>query len=235
MSGPSVTTGPESRQDYQTDPLFMEAVKKRFGPIGFDLAAHAGNTQHARYFAPTEFVTTGTLTEISLIEFRSGVIKPLLKKGKQVVKKSGELVYQKIVENKDPAAYGFDCFKHSWSKLAYDLSPTKVFAVPPRLLLWLNCEFDDVDRYAARCKEEASKGAEILLLTPMGMTKWFINHILNQADSYFLCGRLCFDGRSPYPKDCMLTHFSPLDHSHVHIWDWRKDKILWESPSEHCS
>lgn len=39
-----------SKQDYATPLEFIEAFEKRFGPICFDLAAHAGNAQHAEYF-----------------------------------------------------------------------------------------------------------------------------------------------------------------------------------------
>ncbi len=52
MSGARVSSGPDSKQDYKTPADFMEAVIARFGPITFDLAAHAGNTQSPNYFAP---------------------------------------------------------------------------------------------------------------------------------------------------------------------------------------
>jgi phage N-6-adenine-methyltransferase len=39
-----------SKQDYQTDPAFVRAVIKRWGPLSFDLAAHAGNHQCPRYY-----------------------------------------------------------------------------------------------------------------------------------------------------------------------------------------
>lgn len=40
----------QSKQDYATPPDFMDAVRLRYGPISFDLAAHAGNTKHERYY-----------------------------------------------------------------------------------------------------------------------------------------------------------------------------------------
>jgi len=40
-----------SKQDYQTDPAFIRAVVKRWGPLDFDLAAHAQNTQCPRYYS----------------------------------------------------------------------------------------------------------------------------------------------------------------------------------------
>jgi len=50
--GARISTGSDSKQDYETPADFMAAVAKRFGPIAFDLAAHAGNAQSPNYFAP---------------------------------------------------------------------------------------------------------------------------------------------------------------------------------------
>lgn len=43
-----------SKQDYQTDPEFMKAVKYRFGTPRVDLAATLKNTQCNRYFTKRE-------------------------------------------------------------------------------------------------------------------------------------------------------------------------------------
>ena len=50
--GARISTGLNSKQDYPTPDEFMAAVVDRFGPITFDLAAHAENTQSPNYFAP---------------------------------------------------------------------------------------------------------------------------------------------------------------------------------------
>ena len=39
-----------SKQDYGTPWEFIDAVAARFGPIAFDLAAHAANCKHADYY-----------------------------------------------------------------------------------------------------------------------------------------------------------------------------------------
>jgi hypothetical protein len=52
MGGARISSGSDSKQDYQTPADFMAAVFARFGPITFDLAAHAGNAQSPHYFAP---------------------------------------------------------------------------------------------------------------------------------------------------------------------------------------
>lgn len=41
-----------SRQDYATPPEFLDAVRKAFGPIVWDLAAHRGNRVCDAYFGP---------------------------------------------------------------------------------------------------------------------------------------------------------------------------------------
>jgi hypothetical protein len=50
--GARISTGKNNKQDYATPADFMSAVTKRFGPIAFDLAAHAGNAKSPNYFAP---------------------------------------------------------------------------------------------------------------------------------------------------------------------------------------
>jgi hypothetical protein len=50
--GARISTGTNNKQDYATPADFMAAVAKRFGPIAFDLAAHAGNAKSPNYFAP---------------------------------------------------------------------------------------------------------------------------------------------------------------------------------------
>lgn len=160
-----VSSGKDSRQDYATPLEFIQAVERKFGPIQFDLAAHAGNAKHARYFAPTESC--------------------------------------------DPGAFGLDAFRYNWQDLSTGL-------------LWLNPEFNDTGRWASRCALEAGFGAIIALLTPVAITNWFCDYIVGQADVYLLKGRLCFDGKSPFPKDCMLSHFHPQATGAITVWDWRK-------------
>lgn len=226
MGGPRITSGSDSEQDQKTPPDFMAAVTGRWGPICFDLAAHAGNAQHERYFAPSEFVYTGTEEEIS---HRPGKLVQLFKdeKRKQPKRRSktNELLYEKRVPNDDKRAYGLDAFAHSWSALS------KKFTIGDSSgLLWLNCEFNDTERWAERCMQEAEQGAHILLLTPIAMTNWFRDYVQGIADTILLIGRLSFDGKNPYPKDCMLNYFHPSLRSdltsEISFWDWRTSKVL---------
>ena len=111
----------------------------------------------------------------------------------------------------------------------------------PEGLLWLNCEFDDVTIWAKKCGEEAAKGASILLLTPASVgANWARDLVLPKSDVNVLSGRLCFDGKNVFPKDCMLSWFrskylttgvagAPWTRNKrkfsLSTWGWREDKI----------
>jgi len=51
--GPTIKRG-MSKQDYQTDPRFITAVKERFGELTFDLAATEQNAQAPRFYSPQD-------------------------------------------------------------------------------------------------------------------------------------------------------------------------------------
>jgi len=233
MSGPRVTSGEDSRQDYSTPLDLLSSVVERFGPIQFDLAAHSGNNRHERYFAPTEFVTKGTAKELDIDdEFRTlvdlagkwvaTVNLPQYVSFLKFDKKKKEPIFERRIPNVDPQAYALDAFKHSWADLSRKFkSPT---GGPG--LLWLNCEFNDVEPWSARCFEEMAKGANITLLTPLTMANWARDNILAYADVYFLSGRVCFDGKNVFPKDTMISHFHPDAQGQVSLWDWRSNTII---------
>lgn len=195
MSGPSVSSGPDSKQDYQTPREFIAAVEKRFGKIQFDLAAVAANAQHERYFAPDKIIE-------------------VIGKGKK---------RQVIVHpHHDPKAYGHDAFKHDWSQLTRSL---------PSGILWLNCEFGDIPPWAGKCRVEGHRGAEITLLTPASVgANWFRDTVAGVSDTYLLNGRMSFDGKNVYPKDCMLSHWHPAATGLICVWDWNADQLhtIWK-------
>ena len=37
-----------------------------------------------------------------------------------------------------------------------------------------------------------------------------------------LQGRLSFDGKAPFPKDCMLSVYGTGQRKEFEVWDWRK-------------
>ena len=168
--GARISTGSDSKQDYRSPADFMEAVTKRFGPIAFDLAAHAGNKQSPNYFAPC----TGPAGPLPL----------------------------------DKDAFGMDAFDHSWSLLSDSLfARKKEHGRHVRGLLWLNCEFNDIEAWARRCCREAGLGASILLLTPAAVgANWFRDLIAGHGDIYLLNGRLSFiPGRPTTRTACSRT------------------------------
>lgn len=224
MSGPRVTSGVGSRQDYGTPANLLEAAQARFGPIIFDLAAHRLNKVHPRYFAPKVFTDTWDPRK----QDRLGMISSLVDRGAHRAEASVAVTAHRTMEkvklrvpNHDPDAYGLDAFEWSWSLLHRDLRKKHG---PGNL--WLNCEFNDITPWSRKCQLEAPPGAHILLLTPMVLADWYVRHIAGSADVYQLSGRVSFDGKHPFPKDCMLSHFHPKATGSLAIWDWRQDRIL---------
>ena len=232
MSGPRVTSGTESRQDYATPDQLLESVVKRFGPISFDLAAHAGNKKHPRYFAPTHFFETLEeklpLEQQSIVRYGVVVGAPENEEGVSISftkhdKKKSLYIYEKKTRNDDPEAYAKDAFAHSWTALSKKFGSEHPSG---RAHLWLNCEFNDITPWSARCMSEARDGANITLLTPMTTANWFRDKIAGEADAYALSGRLSFDGKNVFPKDCLISRYSPDSNGDFFLWDWQKDVIL---------
>lgn len=142
--------------------------------------------------------------------------------------KFGEIVWDLAATSLNAVVPGYfsikdDAFKQDWADLSlrYDSG-----------LLWLNPPFTHIDPWAAMCKREADRGAEILFLVPGSIGScWFRDHVFRKADVYYLCGRLIFKGETtPYPKDCMIVHYHPPytdDEGDApfkeEIWEWRKD------------
>jgi phage N-6-adenine-methyltransferase len=99
-------------------------------------------------------------------------------------------------------------------------------------ILWLNPPYTDIKPWVSKCREfgEAAKASDkmkggILLLVPASVgAKWFRDHAYKKADTYFLYGRLKFEGHpTVYPKDCMVIHFHGEAKGKMEIWDWREE------------
>jgi phage N-6-adenine-methyltransferase len=101
--------------------------------------------------------------------------------------------------------------KVEWHKLA-----------EPGSWLWLNPPFNEINKWAQKCKREARLGAKIVMITPASVgSGWFLDNIFGQAVVVLLRGRVTFDyvidkgkkkgqwNTDPYPKDCMLSIFTP--------------------------
>lgn len=262
--GAQVSSGAGSKQDYSTPDDFLEAAAQRFGPIQFDLAAHAMNTRHERYFAPSFLVRDVDVSDIGgslgwlaghsdldskeLDAAREVFFSDLGRQGADVRAAEAEVekatkeikgkfdagpyppAKKKLKEalrvhfefpNLDKSAWGFDSFAHQWAPL------TARFGGGP---LWLNCEFSDIVPWKRKCREEMKAGASILSLTPAVITNWFRDLCAGTADIYLLNGRLCFDGKNVFPKDCMVSHFHERASGRLAVWDWKRDVLTtcWE-------
>lgn len=250
MGGPRVTSGADSKQDYSTQSDFLASVEQRFGPIQFDLAAHAANNKHERYFAPPVLTKKKLdITTLTAPEPRRLFLESMVRQGAEEAEVLERLITLEdrlakfgeaevdgrnnkevdfLVTNRDKKAYEFDALsdRNSWAAISQKFRSPK--GGPG--LLWLNCEFSDIEPWASKGVDESRKGGNTLLLTPVAISNWFRDLCAGVADVYLLSGRLCFDGKNVFPKDCMLSHFHPAATGMIAIWNWRKDLIMksWE-------
>lgn len=126
----------------------------------------------------------------------------------------------------DLAADETNYFGVRWYSIVEDSLKQDWHKIPG--LLWLNPPFDQIEPWAKKCHLEAELGAKILLLVPASVgSVWYSRHVHGVArDVYFLSPRLCFDGKAPYPKDCLLAHFDCRDRDFVILtrydcWRWK--------------
>lgn len=206
----------------------MAAVRRRFGQWAMDLAAHAGNAQHDRYFAPGElerFVRPGDFTADQLVVafVRAGADQveaaDLVRSRLAELPEKGTLIK---VPNRDGRALAYDALKdkagarrewRAWLGGGYG---------------WLNCEFGDAEAWAAACRWNLERGASSLLLTPHTSSRWYYRHVAGVADVLDLTRRMSFDGKGQFPKDLRLSFFWPGATGRVLAWDWVEDKVLYE-------
>lgn len=92
---------------------------------------------------------------------------------------------------------GVDSLKQEWATLF------------PEGNLWLNPPFADIAPWAAKCLLESRKREGlIIMLTPASIgSEWFAESCEKKALIVPLRPRISFDGKNPYPKDCMLSVF----------------------------
>jgi len=103
---------------------------------------------------------------------------------------------------------------------------------PAHALCWLNPPFANIEPWARKCEEHMLGGGNVLLLVPASVgALWFANHIANKADVYLLTKRVSYDGKSPYPKDCIIAHFHPESLGKWEAWDWTKDETPSKPPA----
>lgn len=87
--------------------------------------------------------------------------------------------------------------------------------------LWLNPPFAKIEPWARKCAASYRPHNRIFLLTPASIgAEWYATHVIPHARIYALVGRLCFDGKNPFPKDCTLALFGA--GRGLEIWRWRQ-------------
>lgn len=101
--------------------------------------------------------------------------------------------------------------------------------------LWLNPPFANIEPWVRKCSESRQGNHVIYFLVPASVgANWFAEWVARPIERaemgvnvLFLQGRLSFDGKAPYPKDCMLIRFSGrsyLRESGYEVWNWRKEE-----------
>ena len=118
--------------------------------------------------------------------------------------------------NGDGGAEAFDTLAQDWSAIRVrESGPTH----DQRGLLFLNPEFSEIAPYSAKCLAESKREAKSALLVPASTgSLWYAHHVHDKALVLFLRPRLSFDGKAPYPKDCLLALHG--ERPGFETWDW---------------
>ena len=95
-----------------------------------------------------------------------------------------------------------------------------------RGVLWLNPPFGNIAPWAEKCAWEASRPSRqferVLFLVPASVgSEWFARNVFGKARVHLLVGRLCFDGKGPYPKDCLLAEYGSAQPPEIVLWRWK--------------
>jgi len=121
----------------------------------------------------------------------------------------------------------FDLSAHSGNNVAAryyspdDDSLKQDWTLPGVRVAWLNPPFADIEPWAARCYECRALPRWTLLLVPASIgANWFYEHVVRAAMVFGLNPRLSFDGKNPYPKDCLLACFG-FNACGFDVWRWR--------------
>jgi phage N-6-adenine-methyltransferase len=94
---------------------------------------------------------------------------------------------------------------------------------------WLNPPFDRIAPWAKKCADTMridvipESRCRIFLLVPAAVgSNWFAEHVYGHASILALNGRICFDGKAPYPKDCLLAIYGGgLTEPGFGVWRWK--------------
>jgi phage N-6-adenine-methyltransferase len=132
-----------------------------------------------------------------------------------------EFTYDLAAEKENTKAVHFfseeeDSLSQNWSKL--------------RGALWLNPPYADIATWAAKCLTSRNPHSRIFFLVPASVgANWWAKYVHGHSGVkvYFLNGRISFDGKAPYPKDCVLiiyTHSSKQAFGYA-LWRWQGGEL----------
>ncbi len=94
--------------------------------------------------------------------------------------------------------------------------------------LWLNPPFGTIAPWAKKCAEcefqpaifPSDKEQRIFFLVPAAVgSNWWRDFVHDKSCVLFLNGRLSFDGKNPYPKDCALCVYG--EKPGYECWRWK--------------
>lgn len=91
--------------------------------------------------------------------------------------------------------------------------------------LWLNPPYAHIAPWAEKCAASApyrlvQRDRRIFFLVPAAVgSNWHAQHVDGKARVYLLNGRISFDGKGPYPKDCYLAVYGMKPE--YSVWRWR--------------
>lgn len=92
-----------------------------------------------------------------------------------------------------------------------------------RPLAFLNPPFNNIAPWAEKCAAEAALGARIVFLVPASVgSNWFGRYVYGKASVHPLNPRLSFDGKNPYPKDCMVCYYDRQKDVEFSPWMWKE-------------
>lgn len=88
--------------------------------------------------------------------------------------------------------------------------------------LWLNPPYAKIAPWAEKCARYCFRQKiRIFFLVPAAVgSNWWRDHVHNKAKVRFLNGRISFDGKAPYPKDCALCVYG-IEPGYE-VWSWKK-------------
>ncbi len=90
--------------------------------------------------------------------------------------------------------------------------------------LFLNPPFGNIAPWAEKCSLESCRGCRIALLVPASVgANWYRDFVHDKARVFFLNGRISFDGKNPFPRDCLLALYGETPG--YEVWTWKERAV----------